>query len=392
MKIFLYCQHVWGVGHFFRTLEICRALSRHEIIMVTGGTAVSDTLPDHIREIRLPAIMTDSNYSRLHTTEKGKSLEQVLKERQQMIAACFHNETPDLFIVELYPFGRKAFRSELDPILKGIRDRTLHSSKVVCSLRDILVEKKDIEAYEARVVKLLNRYFDALLVHSDPRLTRLDETFSRIADIRVPVVYTGFVTPKPIQDAGLKLRRRLKIGPDEIFIVASVGGGKVGTTLIEPVIKAFRKLPSEKARHLHVFCGPFMKAADFNRMRSYADKRVKVSRFTTDFLAYLDAADLSLSMAGYNTSMNILSTRVPALVWPFPHDREQGLRAARLQAAGALRILAENDLTPQRLAARMEQALSRPRPEKIDIDLDGALHTAQWLEGAAKPADLKRDG
>ena len=84
MKIILYCQHVWGVGHFFRTLEICRALSKHEIIMVTGGTSVSGTLPNHIREVRLPAIMTDSNYSRLYTTEKGKSLDQVLFERQSV--------------------------------------------------------------------------------------------------------------------------------------------------------------------------------------------------------------------------------------------------------------------------------------------------------------------
>jgi len=348
--------------------------------MVTGGTAVSDALPGHIREVRLPAIMTDRNYSRLYTTEKGKSLDQVLEKRQQIIAACFKDETPDLLIVEFYPFGRKAFRSELDPILKSIRNRTLYPSRVVCSLRDILVEKKDPEAYESRAIKSLNRYFDALLVHSDPRLTRLDETFSRTADIRIPVIYTGFVTPRPAPGAGLKLRRRLEIGPEETLIVASAGGGKVGATLIEPVIDAFRRLPAGSKRHLHVFCGPFMKAADFKRLQSLADKRVKVFRFTPDFLAYLEAANLSVSMAGYNTCMNILSTRVPALVWPFPHDREQGLRAGRLQAAGALQVLAQEDLTAQRLAIRMAHRLSQPRPEKIDIDLDGAPNTARYLE------------
>jgi len=359
--------------------------------MITGGTAVSNALPKHIREVRLPAIMTDSNYSRLYTTEKGKSLEQVLEERGQIIAACFQNEVPDLFMVELYPFGRKAFRSELDPILNGIRNHSLYSSRVVCSLRDILVEKKDPAAYEARVIKLLNRNFDALLVHSDPRLTRLDETFSRTGDIHIPVVYTGFVTPKPKPGAGFNLRRRLGIGPDQTFIVASVGGGKVGATLIEPVIQAFRMLPAQRAHHLHVFCGPFMKAADFKRLQLMADKRVKVFRFTSDFLAYLDAANLSMSMAGYNTCMNILSTRVPALVWPFPHDREQGLRAGRLQAAGALQVLGEKDLTARRLAVRMAQMLSRPRPQKIDIDLDGASSTARWLEDETRIEAPRRD-
>ena len=46
-------------------------------------------------------------------------------------------------MLELYPFGRKAFRFELDPVLEGIRDRSLGPCRVVCSLRDVLVEKKN---------------------------------------------------------------------------------------------------------------------------------------------------------------------------------------------------------------------------------------------------------
>ena len=37
MKIIQYCQHVLGIGHLFRSLEISRALSDHEVILVTGG-------------------------------------------------------------------------------------------------------------------------------------------------------------------------------------------------------------------------------------------------------------------------------------------------------------------------------------------------------------------
>ncbi len=37
MKILVYCQHVLGVGHFFRTLEICRALAGHDVVLVSGA-------------------------------------------------------------------------------------------------------------------------------------------------------------------------------------------------------------------------------------------------------------------------------------------------------------------------------------------------------------------
>jgi predicted glycosyltransferase len=107
---------------------------------------------------------------------------------------------------------------------------------------------------------------------------------------------------------------------------------------------------------------------------------VRIEKFTLDFLAYLAAADLSISMGGYNTSMNLLACGVPALVWPFGLNREQRLRAQRLAEHGALKILNEEDLQHDRLARIMVQTLSETHPGKLDIDLDGAANTARWLE------------
>ncbi len=69
MNVIIYSQNIWGVGHFFRSLEICKAMAGHDIILVTGGDRIDVPLPDHIREIRLPGIMTDREYKSLFTTE-----------------------------------------------------------------------------------------------------------------------------------------------------------------------------------------------------------------------------------------------------------------------------------------------------------------------------------
>jgi predicted glycosyltransferase len=108
---------------------------------------------------------------------------------------------------------------------------------------------------------------------------------------------------------------------------------------------------------------------------------VDIQRFTPDFLDYLAAADLSVSMAGYNTTMNLLAARVPALVWPFAQNREQRLRSERLAGLGALRVLADRDLDPQRLAVLMGQALAQTARPAADIDLCGAANTACWIAG-----------
>lgn len=124
----------------------------------------------------------------------------------------------------------------------------------------------------------------------------------------------------------------------------------------------------------------YIDAQDFTYLQSLANQKIKVEKFTSDFLAYLAAADLSISMGGYNTSMNLLACGVPALVWPFGLNREQRLRAQRLAERGALKILDEEDLQHDRLARIIMQSLSEKHPGKLDINLDGAANTARWLE------------
>ena len=107
--------------------------------------------------------------------------------------------------------------------------------------------------------------------------------------------------------------------------------------------------------------------------------RIRRITFTADFLSYLAAADLSVSMGGYNTTMNILATGVPALVWPFPQNREQRLRAGRLAREGILTVIEEEDLRPDRLAGLMGRMLATSNRTVGQFNLDGAVNTAKWI-------------
>jgi predicted glycosyltransferase len=377
VKIVFYCQHVLGLGHFFRTREICEKLKDHDVILVSGGERPDLPLPGHVREVRLSGLMMDEDFKNMFSTEKGKQIETVKMERQKRLFQLFEETLPDVFMIELYPFGRKAFRFELDPILDRIRDGSLPPCHVVCSLRDVLVEKTNALKYEERVIHLLNRYFDTVLVHSDPGFLKLDATFSRLDDISSSIVYTGFVTPKPVPGSGGDLRTKLGVGDDEYFLVASAGGGKVGGEVLAAVVRAFAYLP--KRCRLQVFTGPFLDDGAFADLKSFESSVIRVDRFTPDFLAFLDAADLSVSMAGYNTSMNIMAAGTPALVWPFAQNREQRLRAERLARLGGLQILSDKDLDPKQLAGLITRALMKKECPAGSIDLNGAENTAAWI-------------
>ena len=80
--------------------------------------------------------------------------------RASRIQAEFARIQPDVFLIEMFPFGRKHFAFELVPVLEQIRLKKMPTA-VVCSLRDILVNNKRNQAqHNERAITLMNRYFD----------------------------------------------------------------------------------------------------------------------------------------------------------------------------------------------------------------------------------------
>ena len=380
MNIFFYCQYVWGMGHLVRSLEFARALSDHDVTLIVGGQPVEVDLPDHVRLVRLPVLYMNETFTRLISGAPDLSAEVVQRQRRKTLYSLFKENKPDLFIVELYPFGRSIFGSELDPLLQDIREDKFGSVKVVCSLRDILVEKKDPPAYEKRVLLKLNRDFDALLIHSDAGLQRLEETFSRAADIMIPVEYTGFIAQQADPAAGQRLRREQKIPVGDKLVVASAGGGRSGFKLLSAVLDACELLPDQACLRLEVFCGPFMDQEEYERLAARSAPGRRIRRYTQRFVDYLSAADLSVSLAGYNTCMNLLVTKVPAVVFPYARQQEQPMRAEKLKKYLPMAVLNEADMQPQRLCRHMAQMLQRSEiTPAVPINLDGAVNAARFL-------------
>ena len=165
----------------------------------------------------------------------------------------------------------------------------------------------------------------------------------------------------------------------------------MGSELLFAAVGAYPFLASGRPPRLAIFTGPFLDEEAFQRLLIEASgyEKITVSRFSGDFLDLLAGADLSLSLAGYNTTMNVLAAGVPALVWPFAQNQEQSMRAGRLSELGLLGILFPEDMNPARLAGRVSELLSRGRrvPPKA-LGLDGAAESARLIAAGATGALL----
>lgn len=389
-RVMIYCQHVLGMGHLVRSLEIVKALTDCDVLFFNGGERLAGLdWPSLVRVVDLPPIVSDDRFDGLHAVGSTQSLEVVQRERTSRLLAGLHDFRPHVFLVELFPFGRLRFAFELLPVLARIRLDRL-PTRVVCSLRDILVSKSDPIRHEEWVCSLMNRYFDGLLVHADPAFQTLNETFSRVAELTCPIHYTGFVAePSPPDSPGAIIEEPwIPHHEDSPRILVSIGGGRVGYELIEGAIRAVDLLRHRRPCRLALFTGPYLPPDQWESLVRLVEGKgyISLRRYTNRFLWYLKQADVSLSMAGYNTCMNLLTTKTKALVLPFTGrgNEEQTIRAQKLERLGLVNVLSQDELSPAALAARLDEALaSREDHPGIALNLRGAQETARLIRKMA---------
>ena len=390
MRVVHYCQHILGMGHFFRSLEIDKALKEHEVTLVTGGSPLSVTYPEHLQVVELPPLSMDTEFNAFVTyTDDGTAkpltaddLSVIQWQRTTVLMETLQQLQPDIFLVELFPFGRKQFSFELMPVLEKAK-RAFPQMYTVSSVRDILVEKDKQQRYEERVISILNTHFDGVLVHTDPHVVTLQETFSRTQDITPPLFNTGYITPKPHCKAPEEIRAQYSIPANQPFILGSIGSGSVHPELMVNLVKASIRLQDLIPHTLLVTTGPFMDTASQQKITalSRTHEHIRVTEFIPNFVDHLSAADLSVSMAGYNTTMNLLAVNTFGLVFPFDQNREQRLRSTHLEKIGAVKILEKDDIAPTVLCSLLQQYLTQPPPQRTaPVDLGGAENTVRMLE------------
>jgi predicted glycosyltransferase len=304
--------------------------------------------------------------------------------RQRVILDTFTSLRPEAVLIELFPFGRKKFAKELLPLLQLARNGDAPPPVVACSLRDILVNRE--QSHDDLAVERANRYFDAILVHSDPAFARLEETFHPQSALRVPVHNTGFVS------SGRAIHP-LPPGKRKRRVIVSAGGGLVGESLLRAAIEAYFLVAKSERLEMRVIAGPFLPEVAWRELRALAkDKKgLLLKRSVPNLCSELAKARASISQCGYNTAMDLLRSRVPALVVPFDQGREseQMNRARRLESMGAVRVLPEDELNPQRLADEI-RALLRFKPQSGNLNLDGARTSARIMADLVQRRSLNR--
>jgi predicted glycosyltransferase len=387
--LLFYCQHSLGMGHLVRSLALAGALAeRFRVVLLNGGKLPQGlAVPRGVEVVNLPPLGLD-HAGRLVSRDGRRTAERAKELRRTLIMESYRRLRPRAVLVELFPFGRKKFADELLPLLEAARGESPRRPLVCCSLRDILVgQRAEQQKHDARAAETANRYFDAVLVHSDPAFARLEETLGSYRQLAVPVHYTGFVLPaqEPSMDTTTKGERQ---------VLVSAGGGIVGETLFRAAVAAYPLLRESDGVTLKIVAGPFLPEEAWRSLRESARRSpgLCVQRFVPDLCAEMRRSAASVSQCGYNTALDVLRAGVPALVVPYAEggEDEQLKRARRLENLGALRVAEQHELDAPRLARELRELLAF-RPRRSGLDMQGARNSARVIESLLRAGRARAD-
>ena len=371
-RVFFYVQHLLGLGHLVRSLRIARALEAAgtDVLLVMGGVPVAGLDVAGLRIVHLPPVRSGAQALSSLMHPDGRVFSEADKAaRCAQLLGHFDAFAPDCLLIEAFPFGRRAMRFELLPLLHRAQARE-SPPLIVSSVRDILqreLRPARIDDYAA----LVQRFFDMVLVHGDPHLARFDETFAAADRIASRIAYTGIVAPPPLPPA-----------THRAGVILSVGGGAVGAILLGTALRA---LPlSRLAREpCLVLTGPNMPQAQMSALAAQSSPNTTVETFVADLPQRLAAARLSISQAGYNSVADILVAGCASVLVPYADggETEQSERATRLHARGLCVSVPAGTLSPAALATAIDAALDLPRAA-LPLNLDGARNSAALLAKA----------
>ncbi len=374
--VLFYVQHLLGIGHLRRALRLVEGadeggrpgdsgLGRRKLPELAGVAAE--------RVVQLAPIRTrDAGFKDLVDGD-GRPIDDALRAaRRETLLDAFDAAQPDAVIIEAFPFGRRAFRFELEPLIAAARARR-PPALVLCSLRDIVVAPDDAQRRRAIVARVRDD-FDAVLVHGDPSLIPLEASFPEAREIADRLIYTGYVggsAGSAAADDGA--------GADEVLV--SAGGGAVGGALMATAL-ATRRLGCLADLGWRLLAGPNLPPAQFAALSANCPT-ASSSSATGPISRRCCGAAGCRSARPVTTLCSTSSPRgAAAVLVPFAdlHETEQTLRAERLAARGVVEMVAPSS-TITGAARRSDRAGGGGRPAPLAIDTTGARRSAQLIAG-----------
>jgi predicted glycosyltransferase len=314
--------------------------------------------------LKLPSIVKDGP-GQWRATNLNIPFPAISLLRQELICNTLLTYRPQILLVDHMPHGAMG---ELLPALTILREQRI-GTKIVLGLRDILDAPAVVQnrwqvegAYDA-----VEEFYDAVLIYGMRDVFDMAQAYHFSPCITQRLHYCGYVcapAPATAQHATAVTTLRTHFlsaaAATTKLVVAMAGGGADAYPLMRTLLDTLPVVQRTAPVVYVLVTGPFMpdeQRRDLQR-RAHA-LPVHILTSIDDTYRYLQAADLVVTMAGYNTTVEILQTGQRAILVPRRGpSAEQRTRTRLFAQRGWIDTLEPEDLCAADLAALVTKNLA----------------------------------
>jgi predicted glycosyltransferase len=336
---------------------------RINILILTGSPIAGRfSFPEQIDFVRIPGMIKKTSEEYLPLSIKINA-RHALDIRKNIITATAKTFQPQLFIVDKEPLG---LRKEVLPTLKWLQ-RCRPDTRSILGLRDIMDDAASVKKdwHEKGVYKILESLYSEIWVYGNQEFYNPIVEYDIAESISQKIHFTGYIPRKiPGKEAVRNMRKELGVQQGEKLVVVTTGGGGDGYTVMQNYVAMLESTPDGLPFKSVLITGPFMPK---NKRRKIFKRTRKLGVRTYHFYRQMEkifaAADLVVTMGGYNTLCEILSQGTPSLVIPREAPRkEQKIRAQAFKRQNLVDYIPWGEFTPQILQKKILNLLEAPGP------------------------------
>jgi predicted glycosyltransferase len=388
LKLLICTNETLGLGHLRRALRIAGGLHAEipnlSTLVLTGSAMVHGfRLPAGVDYVKLPSLLKET---KLAYTSKCLPLpfEEIKRMREQIILETTLAYQPDLFLVDTRPVG---VGGELLPTLRAL-DKGQRKAVSVMLFRDVLNDPELLRAQwqGVQAMGVLEEMYDEIWVFGCQALFDPVKEYELSDIISKKIRFCGYLGVDRPFPSSEETRHNLGLA-GEVFVLVTVGNGRDGFPVLDTYLRALEILPKNQEIFSLLVGGPDLPEGEQQVVRQRCEEMARVQPerpvrfidFSPQLLEYMAAADLVVSMGGYNTLVEILTLEKRALVVPRVRlNSEQLIRASLFERLGLMRMFHPDHLSPEILAEALLGALHAPAPSRqhlqaAGLDLNG-LH------------------
>ena len=364
-NILMYSHDTYGLGHIRRTMAIASHLlgPRINILILTGSPIVGRfSFPEQIDFVRIPGMIKKTNDEYLPLSIKI-NVQHALDIRKNIITATAKTFQPHLFIVDKEPLGLK---KEVLPTLQWLR-RCRPDTRAILGLRDIMDEAETVKQdwKEKRVYQHLENLYSEIWIYGIREFYDPVTEYNISEPISRKMYFTGYIPRKiPGKETVRHFKKEIGLKDDQKLVVVTTGGGGDGYKVMDTYLTALESYADSESFKSVLITGPFMPKQErrdvFKRARKLG---VRTYHFYRQMEKIFAAADVVVSMGGYNTLCEILGQGTVSLVIPRETPRkEQLIRARAFNRQNLVDYIPWDDFTPELLRKKVLSLLRNPEP------------------------------